>query len=627
MEKTMNFSKIIMILLLPMTLLSLNSINAQSLLPKGIDRSDTVIWGTRHSKKIADNKNFNICKKQYMPSSGGPLYSAALWYFDVENGERRNGVSSEPPIYDEDYMGMKIRIKDGLHWSDGVQFTSDDVIFSIEQQMNHAGLPSHNVFKKFIAKIQKNSDTEVYIKFKSKNPKFHSLLSVEQCTTVYMLPKHIWENEDPFSFKNFPPVTLGAYVLKDYDRGGYWWLFEKRKDVEKSFIYAMTGKEPKPKYVLLANYGEDSKVALANIGHHMDAQVFRGVEPWTIVQRNNKHASAWFTGYPYAWTNDPSARNIVFNNAKEPFDNKNVRWALTLTINMHDLPIAVYNGITKPTPIMTNPNSIHTKEFIKPMENWLMDFELEDGYKPWDSTIATSMEKYSKRKGFDIKGDPKDVWGIGWWKYDPKQAEKMLKNEGFTKKDGKWYRPNGERFSIKITNRGGDYGRIALIVASYWKKFGIDAKPDTISDATFSEIRQIGDFEVSIHEAETQGPGIDLWSRIRSQHSKFWKPVGERMVAGNDKRWKVPKRVDAIIDELATLESTDPKVKSNMIEYFKYATEDQPIIPLLSSTKMVIFDNYYWTNWPSSENPYRAPFIWCVGYFETMLTQIEPTGR
>lgn len=150
----------------------------------------------------------------------------------------------------------------------------------------------------------------------------------------------------------------------------------------------------------------------------------------------------------------------------------------------------------------------------------------------------------------------------------------MLKNEGFTKKDGKCYRPNGERFSIKITNRGGDYGRIALIVASYWKKFGIDAKPDTISDATFSEIRQIGDFEVSIHEAETHGPGIDLWSRIRSQHSKFWKPVGERMVAGNDKRWKVPKRVDAIIDELATLESTDPKVKSNMIEYFKYATED-----------------------------------------------------
>ena len=562
-----------------------------------------------------------------MPSSGGPLYSAALWYFDVENGENRKGIASEYPQYESDFKGITIKLKDGLYWSDGKKFSSDDVIFSIQQQIDNPGLPSHNAFKKFVSKMEKISSNEIYITLKSKNPKFHSLLSVEQCTTTYILPKHIWENEDPFSFKNFPPVTLGAYTLKDYDRGGYWWLFEKRKDVERSFIYAMTGKEPKPKYVLLANYGEDSKVALANIGHHMDAQVFRGVEPWTVVQKNNKHASAWFTGYPYAWTNDPSSRNVVFNNALEPFNNVNVRWALTLTINMHDLPIAVYNGITKPSPIMTNPNSIHTKEFIKPMENWLINFELEDGYKPWDSTIADSMAKYSKRKGFDVKGDPKDVWGIGWWKYDLKQAEKMLTKEGFNKKDGKWYKPNGERFSIKITNRGGDYGRIALIVASYWKKFGIDAKPDTISDATFAERRQVGDFEVSIHEAETQGAGIDLWSRIRSQHSNFLKPNGERMVSGNWKRWKVPNRVDSIIDELSEMESSDPKVKSNMIEYLKYGVIDQPIIPLLSSTKMVIFDNYYWKNWPSSDNPYRAPFIWCVGYFETMLTEIQSTGR
>ena len=81
----MIYIKLALTVTLSIFMINTNYVYSKSLLPKGIKRSETVIWGTRHSKKIADNKNFNICKKTYMPSSGGPLYSAALWYFDVEN--------------------------------------------------------------------------------------------------------------------------------------------------------------------------------------------------------------------------------------------------------------------------------------------------------------------------------------------------------------------------------------------------------------------------------------------------------------------------------------------------------------------------------------------------------------
>jgi len=37
-------------------------------------------------------------------------------------------------------------------------------------------------------------------------------------------------------------------------------------------------------------------------------------------------------------------------------------------------------------------------------------------------------------------------------------------------------------------------------------------------------------------------------------------------------------------------------------------------------------DNYYWTNYPSADNPYMAPVSWWAE-FKFMFPRIEPTGR
>ena len=59
----MYYIKLALTVTLSIFLINTSYVYSKSLLPKGIKRSETVIWGTRHSKKIADNKNFNICKK------------------------------------------------------------------------------------------------------------------------------------------------------------------------------------------------------------------------------------------------------------------------------------------------------------------------------------------------------------------------------------------------------------------------------------------------------------------------------------------------------------------------------------------------------------------------------------
>jgi peptide/nickel transport system substrate-binding protein len=51
-----------------------------------------------------------------------------------------------------------------------------------------------------------------------------------------------------------------------------------------------------------------------------------------------------------------------------------------------------------------------------------------------------------------------------------------------------------------------------------------------------------------------------------------------------------------------------------------------PSIPTYGYAGFLTWDEYYWTNWPGSENAYVAPYgHW--GTFKYMLPHLEPTGN
>ena len=65
------------------------------------------------------------------------------------------------------------------------------------------------------------------------------------------------------TFDNYPPVTISPYKLKDPDPNGYWFLWEKRDDWQRTDVGQIIG-EPKPKYVLFRSYGAGGE---AHPGH------------------------------------------------------------------------------------------------------------------------------------------------------------------------------------------------------------------------------------------------------------------------------------------------------------------------------------------------------------------------
>ena len=72
-----------------------------------------------------------------------------------------------------------------------------------------------------------------------------------------IVPKHIFEplGDGVVTFESAPAVTLGPYTIKAFDPNGFWQLWERRDDWERSG-WGNLG-EPKPKYVLYKDFGAE----------------------------------------------------------------------------------------------------------------------------------------------------------------------------------------------------------------------------------------------------------------------------------------------------------------------------------------------------------------------------------
>ena len=65
-----------------------------------------------------------------------------LWFIDPDaglKGSNYNELAAEPAKYNADFTELYVKLKQGIMWSDGVEFTSDDVKYTVETQMADPG--------------------------------------------------------------------------------------------------------------------------------------------------------------------------------------------------------------------------------------------------------------------------------------------------------------------------------------------------------------------------------------------------------------------------------------------------------------------------------------------------------
>jgi peptide/nickel transport system substrate-binding protein len=523
-------------------------------------------------------------------------------------------------------------------WSDGVEFTADDVVYTIETLKNTPGMNWSSDLDLFVESVKKTDDYTVVASLKKSLPRFHDLFN-SAYNACYIMPKHVWETVDnPMEYTFNPPVSIGAYMVKDVDPAGYWELYELREDWDKTSSGVVTGK-PGPKYILTIFYGPSEKKIIAMTQHQLDLFMNVDYEAFQSLIEKSDTARSWHQDYPWAWRDELDARWFGFNQEKEPYNNKDVRWALALALDIVDLQTEYIGGIPRVSPIPQPATPYHIENFHKPLLSWLKEFTIDIGdgetFAPFDETVPARLAEWAEAQGYSIPAETEeeviDMFGVGWWKFAPEVAEKLLLNNGFTRdKDDRWLLPDGTpwTFDILAPPDEVDSYRLAMGAVDQYDAFGITVEVRALERTAYYNAERTGDFTVYSRWGSNGAIGasasLDKWRFLRGLHSDFYLPVGE-VSRNNALRVKSPE-IDAIIDELAGLAPDDPKVYELGKDFMKLWVENMWSITMISFKKFVTQDLYYWENFPMSEDPYGQPCYWFMGG-RFVYPYLEATGK
>ena len=601
----------------------------------GVPRNECLIL-ENPTGRVVPADDFNRWRPGIQSASTGHQQLAldALWYIDPDagiDGVWDNALAAEKPIYNKDFTEMTVKLRKGLYWSDGVEFTADDLIYTVDTQKKTPGMAYTGQFTTYVASIEKPDNYTVVFKLTKPNSRFHGLFTV-RWSACFMMPKHIFEKQaDIVAFKFNPPVSLGAYTLKDLDPNGNWYLWQRREDWKRTSV-AKFG-EPGPKFAMYIAPGPSDKKVIAQTNKDLDVIHDIAPEGMITLAKTNPTSKGWFKSFPWAHP-DPTLPAIMLNHCRvalryqrsalgaDPGDRHRAGgdgFLPRLRDHLRDSRPA-HRALSEV--LLRSPRTVAER---------LHDHVGGQPYKPWDAEAPKRIaDEARKALGNLVPTDPAEIRksiGMGWWKYDVKAAEQLLLSKGFKRDNNKmWLKPDGQPWKIPLICEGETrpiMNRGAAMIAECWKEFGIDSFPDVRDSATRATLSALGDYDAFYGwTIETWGGHPDLFFFLESWHSSLWKPCGERAVARNWFRWKHPE-LDQIIDQIQKLDFDDPKVLDLGQHFVKLATTEQPTIPIMSYNVFSVCDETYWTGFPDAENPYTNPVAnW--GNTKYMFPKIKP---
>ena len=339
-----------------------------------------------------------------------------LWYIDPEKGlggsAWDNSLAADKPQYNDDFTQMTVKLRKGIYWSDGVEFTADDVVYTVKTQMDHPGMVWSAAFSVQVASVEATDPYTVVFKLKKPNSRFHAIFTV-RWNGAWIMPKHVFEKvADPVRYDNANPVSLGAYKLKAYDPQGKWYTWEKRDDWQRTSL-ARFG-EPAPKYVSYVDPGPPDKRTIAQIEHNLDIIHDNTPEGMFTLKEKSKTVESWFPGFPFAHP-DPTLPAVIFNNQDPLFQNADVRWALALLIDIKAVDMASYRGAATLSALGVPPTAIAMTDYQAPMQDWLKNFEIDTGkrkIKPYDPTVGQQIADLLRKQPKFKDQIPTDPAGI-----------------------------------------------------------------------------------------------------------------------------------------------------------------------------------------------------------------------
>jgi peptide/nickel transport system substrate-binding protein len=475
---------------------------------------------------------------------------------------------AESYTYTSDFKRLTIKTRSGIKWSDGVPFSAEDVAYTLNTLRDYGPKVKWGVdVQQAVTKATATDANTVVVEFAIPSPRFFFLMTYKYDIGVYIVPKHIFEGQDWPSFRHFDlakgwPISTGPWRVtsasseqKVFDRRPNWWA-------------ADAGLAPLPQIlrtIWLPNVAEQqSAQALitnqVDCGNSMQSTIFPTLfaqNPKIITYSGRKHPFGAMDWYPLS---------LYVNNEVKPFDDRDIRWALSYYIDRKQLVDVGFAGASEPTPL--------PMPAFKPLE-------------PYFAAVKDLLAKYDTLEANPAKGDA------------------LLSGKGYKKDSaGFWADAKGEHIKIDIIGYSPSGPACGPVVSEQLKRHGIEAGFALPPD--FDDRFQQGKFTGAIYG---HGGSInEPYNTLRLYQGTSIAVPGAHQA--NFSRWKNAE-YDKIVDEMFSTDPTDvPKLTAQWRRAMAIWLPSLPDIQLVQGFHRIPMNTTYWKNWPAAENPYINPSHW-----------------
>ena len=539
---------------------------------QGVPRNRTLIMDCSSLQdcggQIKDYNTFNPYLLIGKSNTGWNFLYEPLYFYNAYDTGEDNIIPwiATGHEYNADYTEVTIKIRKGVEWSDGKPWTAHDLVFTINMLRNNAPeLAFSTDMEAWVKEAVAIDDLTAKISLKKANPRFvFSYFTHNFDNGVPIVPKHIWEGQDPGGFKNFDtvkgwPVVSGPYQIaisvpeqRVWDLRDDWWA-------QKIGFRDM----PKVERIIYLTHMEEAKRVQNLISNTMDTSL--DIRPPNIrsILDSNPKVSTWSGrelphGYLDWW---PIC--LGFNTLEPPFNDPEIRRAINYAIDRDQLVAIGWQGAGTKTHL--------------PLPDFPPMRKYTDG-------VQDLVEKYE----------------IGV--FDPAKSAAILLRKGYAKDAEGFWAKDGERIKVVI-DIFDIFNDLAPVMAAQLKKVGLDASFRMTSDA-FSRMAQ------GVARAYLMGNGgsvRDPYFTLRLYHSRFVQPTGTH--AERFWRWSNPE-YDAIVDQMGQTSPDDPELQRLFREAMEIWLAELPSIPIVQWYHRIPHNETYWKNWPTAKNPYINSAYW-----------------
>lgn len=390
------------------------------------------------------------------------------------------GTLAEAWQYDPNGYWLRVKLRENINFSDGVEVTAEDVRYSFHDYINNPELETESL-RSIMTSIERvEVISEKVVEFTFNQPDAYN---IQAAMMFYILPSHFYSNLTPAQINQGTALLMGSgpFKLENLDVDNQW---SPGQDIVLVRNEQYWGPKPALKSLRYLTITED--IARLTEFRNGNASMIRPSSPqYAEVSRE----PGWDEkAYSLDWVNMRSGYSFIGwqcgprNGKLTPFHDKRVRQAMTMILDRNLIINDIYDGIGEIATGPNNPPSPAANPEVQP------------------------------------------------WPYNPDRAKELLEAAGWVDRDNDGILENerGDEFSFEFTRASGGQTieRFQKYLIDQCASVGIRCTPKIVDWSLYDQILKNRDFDAITLAWAASAPESDpkqIWhtDSIQNQGHNF----------------------------------------------------------------------------------------------------------